>query len=106
MARSDRAFCLVRALPKDRQLWHARSKTREGMPKLTYKYTGEWPPIAREDVPPDDAQPANMVVFRSVAKLPPTEMDFLSDIETNKPNRDPTICQHWGCSVWPSKRRC
>lgn len=69
----------------------------------SYKYHPEIARYCSSRCPPSDAEPADIVAYRSTPNWPISDADFLSDIETNKKNRDKTVCQHWGCSVWPNQ---
>ena len=70
---------------------------------MAYTYHPDIPNYCQTVCPPHEAEPANLTVYRSTSSLPISEADFLSDIETNKKNRDKSVCEHWGCPVWPSK---
>lgn len=64
--------------------------------KLTYH------PDLPEACPPIDAPMADQTIYRSVRELPIADQHFLSDVENGRARSDPTICDHWGCSVWPT----
>ena len=53
--------------------------------------------------PPDEAQPANGMVWRGVPIPPLSEEHFKSHVEANLPNCNPENCTHWGLSIWVSE---
>jgi hypothetical protein len=59
----------------------------------------EWPNFFPEGVPPDNATPAEGCAFRLVADVPPSDSDFLSNIE-ERPERKFDDDQIWiACGV-------
>lgn len=71
---------------------------------MTYNYNSGIGNYCNGQCPPTDAQPANGIFYRSVDVFPASLSDFSSDIETNKPQRKKDVCEHWGCSLWPSEK--
>ncbi len=59
------------------------------------EFPDDWP----QGCPPDDAEPADGVVYRLVKNKPPTESDFLSHHETGRLPNAPA-CLRCGLSVF------
>jgi hypothetical protein len=63
-------------------------------------FPADWP----QPCPPEDAVPANQVVYRAVGSDPPTAEDFLSYREEGKSVRNPQMaCLACGISVLPRR---
>jgi hypothetical protein len=51
--------------------------------------------------PPGDVERRNTHFFKAIDGKNPSERDFLSFAEKDRPNVDKGECSSWGLSVWP-----